>query len=207
MTEESTAPQTGLFTVALIETVNCCTRRCWFCKFGQPRESAPRQHMSWNLIENIVFNLRDLDYRGRVSWFIINEPLPGQANVRHHNPHETVHPGLLLLSADKWRLARRYDVRPFAICGLDRLGVSVYDDGTMAKIRKFKCFPKLSVTYDRRPRQEIGFVETPCGKYLVTSRKSSSPQFRRQHNKLSAPFHRDKHCPGWFGHSLLQRFL
>ena len=31
--------------------------------------------MNWQTIERIVGNLRDLDYRGRISWFWINEPL------------------------------------------------------------------------------------------------------------------------------------
>ena len=58
-----------LFDVILIETHNACTRTCWFCKFGQARQDPQPLEMTWSTIKRILFNVRDLDYRGRISWF------------------------------------------------------------------------------------------------------------------------------------------
>src|SRR5882762_556345 len=64
----------ALFNVISIETHNQCTRECWFCKFGLERkEKASR--MEWAVIEKIVANLERLGYKGRISWYHINEPL------------------------------------------------------------------------------------------------------------------------------------
>jgi 2-iminoacetate synthase ThiH len=44
-----------LFKIILIETLNVCTRDCWFCKFGQERQDPGRFEMSWDTIEQIVY--------------------------------------------------------------------------------------------------------------------------------------------------------
>ena len=64
-----------LFNIISVETLGFCNRACWFCKFGQDREDRPPVRMRWETIERIVLNLEDLQYRGRLSWFCINEPL------------------------------------------------------------------------------------------------------------------------------------
>ena len=58
-----------LFDVILIETYNACTRTFWFCKLGQARQDPQPLEMTWSTIKRILFNVRDLDYRGRISWF------------------------------------------------------------------------------------------------------------------------------------------
>jgi 2-iminoacetate synthase ThiH len=64
-----------LFSVVHIETQNLCTRKCWYCKFGQERRDPSVTRLPDALIEKIADNLKDLDYRGRISPFGINEPL------------------------------------------------------------------------------------------------------------------------------------
>jgi MoaA/NifB/PqqE/SkfB family radical SAM enzyme len=124
----------SLFKIVLIETLNVCTRDCWFCKFGQERQDPGRFEMAWDTIERIVYNLRDLDYRGRISWFWINEPLMDKRLgkilqlTRDNCPRAFL--SLVtngdLLNAERYELLRQ--------SGLDALGVSVYDDETYEKV-------------------------------------------------------------------------
>ena len=83
--------------------------------------------MNWQTIERIVGNLRDLDYRGRISWFWINEPLMDSrildiiSYTRRECPNAFI--SLVtngdLLTDDLYKDLRRG--------GLDALGVSIYD--------------------------------------------------------------------------------
>jgi MoaA/NifB/PqqE/SkfB family radical SAM enzyme len=117
-----------LFDVILIETHNACTRTCWFCKFGQLRQDAAAEEMSWPTIERIVGNLRDLDYGGRISWFWINEPLMDARLLailrftRRECPRAFLS---LVTNGDLLTDALYRDLRQ---SGLDALGVSVYDN-------------------------------------------------------------------------------
>ena len=82
-----------LFDIILIETHNICTRRCWFCKFGQKRQDARQQFLPDELIAKIAQELGLLHFAGRISPFGINEPLldPRLLDIirlfRSHCPH------------------------------------------------------------------------------------------------------------------------
>jgi 2-iminoacetate synthase ThiH len=41
---------TELFCAILIQTQNTCTRKCWFCKFGQQRKDEAITQMDWETI-------------------------------------------------------------------------------------------------------------------------------------------------------------
>jgi len=129
---------TDLFQVIHIETRNACTRTCWFCKFGQARKDETAQEMEWSLIERIVYNLRDLDFRGRISWYGTNEPLLEKRMLkileftRSHCPHAFLSfiTNGDLLDAGVYQSLRR--------SGLDALGVSVYDEKTYEKVKRLQ---------------------------------------------------------------------
>lgn len=141
--------QRQLFESVLIETKNVCTRKCWFCKFGQERQDSEVVEMDWNTIERIVYNLRDLDFAGRISWFWINEPLLDKRILeilrltREHCPRAF----LSLLSNGDLLTDKVY--KDLIESGLDGLRVSIYDDKTLAK---FALMPKDDrlLTYDMR---------------------------------------------------------
>jgi MoaA/NifB/PqqE/SkfB family radical SAM enzyme len=129
------APRPPLFHSILIETRNDCQRRCWFCKFGQARRDPVPVEMDWAAIHRILANLRDLRYQGRISWDGINEPLLDPrifeilSTTRQYCPE-----AFLSLATNGDRLTANVYARLKA-SGLDALGVSVYDDDTMARIR------------------------------------------------------------------------
>lgn len=123
-----------LFNIISIETRNVCTRKCWFCKFGQVRQDETSVIMSWTTIEKIVSNLRDLDYSGRISWYVINEPLMDKRiteiirYTREQCPKSFIN---LITNGDLLDKEKFVSLRK---AGLDALGVSVYDDKTFQKI-------------------------------------------------------------------------
>src|SRR4030043_1636685 len=56
-----------------IETNSICTRTCHYCLFGIRK--VPARHMSSQLFFNIIDQLVEMHFIGRVSLFEINEPL------------------------------------------------------------------------------------------------------------------------------------
>ncbi|MCK7495046.1 MAG: radical SAM protein [Comamonadaceae bacterium] len=57
-----------------IETVNTCTRKCPYCKFGLDRKWEPRV-MDREVFEKILSDLRAAGYDGLIGPFVNNEPL------------------------------------------------------------------------------------------------------------------------------------
>ncbi|HTM07475.1 MAG TPA: SPASM domain-containing protein [Verrucomicrobiae bacterium] len=127
-----------LFKIILIETLNICTRKCWFCKFGQERQDGTRSEMDWPTIDRILENLRDLDYRGRISWFWINEPLMDKRlpEILKLTKSRCPRAFVSLVTNGDLLSQTRYEV--LRQNGLDALGVSIYDDETHAKIRPLR---------------------------------------------------------------------
>lgn len=57
-----------------IETVNTCTRRCTYCKFGIKRPWA-RKTMDEEVFDKILLDLKAIRYSGLIGPFVNNEPL------------------------------------------------------------------------------------------------------------------------------------
>jgi radical SAM protein with 4Fe4S-binding SPASM domain len=123
-----------LFQVLAVETTNTCTRKCWFCKFGQKRQDEVREVMPWELIEKIVFNLRDLEYEGRLSWYWINEPLLDKRMRDIIAFSREQLPGAFLNMTTNGDLLSDELYQQFRSAGLDAMAVSVYDDRTMDRL-------------------------------------------------------------------------
>lgn len=142
---------TQLFKVILIETRNTCTRRCWFCKFGQDRQDDAIVEMSWQTIERLVYNLKGLNYSGRISWFWINEPLLEKRIFEILKLTKRHCPGAflsLVTNGDLLNEALYYRLRE---CGLAALGVSIYDDKIFAKVDRMKKNERLVMIDMRNP--------------------------------------------------------
>jgi len=122
-----------LFKAILVETKNICTRTCWFCKYGQERQDDSRVEMDWKTIRLIVENLRDLEYDGRVSWFWINEPLMDKRMVEILRLTRDRVPKAFLSLITNGDLLTRESYATLRAAGLDALGVSAYDEKTMAR--------------------------------------------------------------------------
>jgi radical SAM protein with 4Fe4S-binding SPASM domain len=177
---------TSLFDVILIETHNECTRTCWFCKFGQDRQDPEQARMSWPTIERIVGNLRDLSYRGRISWFWINEPLMDPRIVeiirytREHCPDaflSLVTNGDLLTDATYKELRRN---------GLDALGISIYDNPAAKQAEAIEQDGRL-VPMDMR-HARIPRLENRGGNIKRHARLFAEARHARRRQGCARPF-------------------
>ena len=177
---------TPLFDVILIETQNECTRTCWFCKFGQERQDAERSQMSWPTIERIVGNLRDLNYRGRISWFWINEPLMDSRIVeiirytRQQCPDAFIS---LVTNGDLLTDALYKDLRRN---GLDALGISLYDNPAAERSAEIEQDGRLVLMDMRHVR--VPPLENRGGNIKRHARLFVEPQRREQHTSCGRPF-------------------
>lgn len=64
-----------LFDHIEIETINRCNGTCSFCPINRNDDPRTKAVMTQELFENIINQLADLDYRGRLATFSNNEPL------------------------------------------------------------------------------------------------------------------------------------
>ena len=177
---------TPLFDVILIETHNECTRTCWFCKFGQDRQDPQQSQMAWSTIERIVGNLRDLNYRGRISWFWINEPLMDFriAEIISYTRRECpeafislVTNGDLLTDAMYKNLRRN---------GLDALGISIYDNPAAEHAEEIEQDGRLvlmDMRHVRAPR-----LENRAGNIKRHARLFAESQRSGQDKSCARPF-------------------
>jgi len=133
--QEWHASDLNLFQVVLVETKNVCTRRCWFCKFGQSRQDADTYEMSWNTIEKIISNLADLDFSGRISWFWINEPLLDKRLPKIIELTRRCVPKSFLTIITNGDLLTKDGVKRLTSAGLDASGVSIYEDDMLTKVK------------------------------------------------------------------------
>jgi radical SAM protein with 4Fe4S-binding SPASM domain len=126
-----------LFQVIKIETHNACNRHCWFCKFGQDRRDDRFVQLDWETIRRIVGNLGDLDYRGRISWYDINEPLVDKRIVEIVALTRQQCPNAFLSLATNGDLLTPDLYGRLKEAGLHALGVTAYDDETLSKVSRF----------------------------------------------------------------------
>ncbi|HEY9715620.1 MAG TPA: radical SAM/SPASM domain-containing protein [Chroococcales cyanobacterium] len=178
-------PERKLFEIVLIETRNVCTRKCWFCKFGQERQDEEIREMDWNTIERLVFNLRDLDFSGRISWFWINEPLLDKRIyditkfTREHCPRAFMS---LITNGD---LLNEKVVHNLFESGLDGLRVSIYDDKTFSRMEALPAHDRVVMLDMRSP---IPMLENRAGNVQQHGHLFERAQRALQKSSCSRPF-------------------
>lgn len=151
----------ALFNSICVETHNTCNRTCWFCKFDTANEREPKSLMSWELIEKIVSNLKELKFDGRLSWYRINEPLIDKRIFKILSFSKSHLPEVYLSLVTNGDLLTPEKVAQLFDSGLDCLGISIYDEGTRIKCQGSEY--KRCILIDRRPKQEPFFVDNRGG--------------------------------------------
>jgi radical SAM protein with 4Fe4S-binding SPASM domain len=145
----------SLFDVVLIETHNRCTRRCWFCKFGQERQDPERQDMSDEMLLQLANNLQELEFAGRISPFGINEPLIEPRIINIIKLFRTKCPkAFLSMNTNGDRLNEQLLQQLFE-AGLDALGISIYDDLGMKRLAAYGQDSRIALIDMRQPDQKI----------------------------------------------------
>ena len=137
-TQPSRAPhrEVDLFKAILIETRAHCNRKAGLGMFDPERQDAHGMEMDWSTIRRVLANLRDLDYRGRISWHGVNEPLqdPRIFDIVAESRDACPDAFLSLMTNGDLLTADAYDrLKPF----VDMIGVSVYDEAVRARVGRF----------------------------------------------------------------------
>ncbi len=100
-----------LFKLVEIETINRCNGVCEFCPVNAKDDPREKHIMSEELFYNIINQLEEMDYSGRISLFSNNEPfldnriLMFSKYMREHLPHARIHmfTNGTLLDLDKFK--------------------------------------------------------------------------------------------------------
>lgn len=102
---------TPLFKLVEIETINRCNGSCEFCPVNHRDDPREKHVMSEELFHNIIDQLEELDYQGRISLFSNNEPFLDERiwdfskYMREHLPKAKIHmfTNGTLLNLDKFQ--------------------------------------------------------------------------------------------------------
>lgn len=129
--------------------------------------------MAWPLIERIVGNLAEMGYRGRVSWFRVNEPLLDTRLERILGLTRKSLPDCWLTLVTNGDLLTWTRYRSLKAAGLDALGISIYDDVAWDRVYR-EGFHRDCVVFDRRPAQTHRFVDNRAGNISRPSEKGSA---------------------------------
>jgi MoaA/NifB/PqqE/SkfB family radical SAM enzyme len=144
-----------LFSVIEIETHNRCTRRCWFCKYGQVRQDSDKTVMSDELIEKIADNLHDLDFKGRISPIGINEPLLDPRLPEIIRLFRAKCPQAFISIVSNGDLLTQELFQSLRSAGLDGLRLSIYDDKAWHRLARYAQYPQVQLFDMRQPENLI----------------------------------------------------
>ncbi len=145
-----------MFNVIHIETQNLCTRKCWYCKFGQKRRDPSITRLPDALIEKIADNLKDLDYRGRISPFGINEPLMDPRMLDIIRLFRAKCPRAFISIYSNGDLLTPELYQSLMVAGLDGIGLSVYDEAAWQRLQAYGNYPKVRLfDYRYRPEDQV----------------------------------------------------
>lgn len=100
-----------LFETIELETINRCNGACSFCPVNRKDDSREFKKMDEELFKKIVLELKELNFDGRLQLFSNNEPF-----------------------LDK----RIYDFAKFARENCDKAHISIFTNGTLLNLEKFK---------------------------------------------------------------------
>lgn len=67
--------KTPFFHQIQVETCSFCNNDCHFCPASTAVDPRPREFMSWDVIDTLINQLRDIQFNGMVSLFNNNDPL------------------------------------------------------------------------------------------------------------------------------------
>jgi MoaA/NifB/PqqE/SkfB family radical SAM enzyme len=146
--------------IILIETIALCNRTCKFCSWGQDRPISGRgSRMDWSLIKSIARQLSSIDFAGRISPFLINEPLLDDRLAGIIKLFRDSCPKAYLSIATNGDLLTPGKAQELIAAGLDAIAVSWYGD-----LRQTWLFEPhdLPITLLDRTNP-IGFVENRGG--------------------------------------------
>ena len=124
---------THLFSSIGIETCSRCNRRCKFCPVAY--DDRPTEYMDMRMFDGILYDLRSLNYKGRIELYMYNEPLL-DPNIEECIEHvRTIVPSSCIMISTNGDLIRGPDaISRLFECGLNQLLVNVYSSAKRASV-------------------------------------------------------------------------
>lgn len=139
-----------LFQHLKIQTNSICTRQCPYCLYGNFKaKGIKRDILDDYIVYQIIDELKDLNYDGRLAFFEINEPLTDHRVFDFVRMAKKKVPRAWHMLVTNGDLLNIQNLNKLFDCGLDQLGISIYDDKTMDKIMSLKRdAPKSSTIFE-----------------------------------------------------------
>ncbi|MDH3975882.1 MAG: SPASM domain-containing protein [Deltaproteobacteria bacterium] len=146
----------------LIETRTDCNRKCSFCP--QSHHERPFKEMEWTVFEKIISDLANVNFSGRIAFFITNEPLLETRLLKMLRHTKENCPRAFLDINTNGQLLTASLLEDLFKEGLDNINIEdymsaeKYDKGYKAPnikeiIKSFKDNPKI--TYHKRSTNEV----------------------------------------------------
>jgi MoaA/NifB/PqqE/SkfB family radical SAM enzyme len=122
-----------LFSSVALEISAVCNRACTFCPNAYNKR--PDEQMSWQLLEKAAAELRALSYRGRIEFYIYNEPCRDMEwllkAIRYFR--EVVPKACLMIATNGDYLRGPKSIDALWAAGLNQLVINCYSPGLYAK--------------------------------------------------------------------------
>lgn len=179
-----------LFSQVLIETRTDCNRSCKFCP--QSHFIRPLQIMKWEIFERVINELSQINFSGRIAFFMTNEPMLDKRliDMIKYARNKSARFFLDITTNGKGLNSRLID--EFIFAGLDNININDYRNDREKypdKISKylidvvsdFKNNPKI--TFNKRSSKEI--LSNYAGTILDRKRKLQSSFCNYPFRKLS----------------------
>lgn len=121
-----------IFKHILIQTNYKCTRRCSFCHYGQ---AIPPMNtdMKEELFYSIINQLKEINYKGRVGFFEMNEPLTDKRLIQFIEYSRNMLPNAWFFIATNGDLLNLTNVNELFMAGLNYIYLNSYDDSALRK--------------------------------------------------------------------------
>lgn len=116
-----------LFTSIAIEIAAKCNRHCYFCPNDYFKR--PDEYMSSDMFYGILRDLKELNYHGRVEFYIYNEPTRDKrlaefiAATRHELPR-----ACLMINTNGDYFKTKEDIKYLFDCGLNQMQINIYSN-------------------------------------------------------------------------------
>lgn len=123
----------SLFRHINIQTNNRCTRRCHFCYYGIIEELPPLELMSESLFKKIISELVELNFKGRISLYEINEPMTDKRIYKFLSYIKEKLPEAFQLLVSNGDLLTKDKAEKLFDNGLDELRVNCYSKDEVKK--------------------------------------------------------------------------
>jgi len=169
------------FNSVAIETASMCNRNCKFCPVSMSRR--PDELMSDKLYRKIIDDLVSINYRGRISFYIYNEPLRDKrlpVIIRYAS--QALPKACLMVATNGDYVKKRYDIARLFDEGLNQLQVNIYSElrakfltSIMAEIKDWCGLEENGSIYTwispkRRTFEVCHKYVLPWGKYQLQNR-------------------------------------